>query len=93
MQDMRDDFHVEHLHPADSLSEIHSDCYTPTVTIGSVKVESLCCHSHGIVLLGDNGSGRARSGYPPPVMLKWDLGCARAEEVIMDQGGLVLKQS
>jgi len=45
------------------------------------------------VLLGDNGSGRARSGYPPPVMLKWDLGRVWAEEVIMDQGGLVLKQS
>lgn len=39
MQDMRDDFPVENLHPADSLSEIHSDCYTPTFMIGNVKVE------------------------------------------------------
>ncbi|KAL1260864.1 hypothetical protein QQF64_008691 [Cirrhinus molitorella] len=53
-----------------------------------------CAATHlGGVLLSDNGSGRARSGYPPPVMLKWDLGCARAEEVITDQGGLVLKRS
>ncbi|RXN07638.1 hypothetical protein ROHU_011868 [Labeo rohita] len=55
---------------------------------------SPCAATHlGGVLLSDNGNGRARSGYPPPVMLKWDLGCARAEEVITDQGGLVLKRS
>ncbi len=55
---------------------------------------SPCAATHlGGVLLSDNGSGRARSSYPPPVILKWDLDCARAEEVITDQGGLVLKRS